>query len=102
MRKISPRALIAAMTAVAAVALAACGEPDTKTEGRNAGNAAADLSEPPALPSKPITLNVIDGGGDLQLSQPAIDTFVKDNPRLVGKVTYSKSTGPELAGKIQA
>ncbi len=56
----------------------------------------------PSCPSKPVTLNVIDGGGDLQLSQPAIDEFVKDNPKLVSKVTYSKSTGPELAGKIQA
>jgi putative spermidine/putrescine transport system substrate-binding protein len=60
------------------------------------------MSSAPALPAKPITLDVIDGGGDLQLSQPAIDEFVKDHPKLVDKVTYSKSTGPELAGKIQA
>jgi len=101
MRKISRRSLIAAAAAMA-VGLTACGEPDTKEQGSGASDTLADLSSPPALPAKPITLNVIDGGGDLQLSQPAIDEFVKDNPKLVDKVTYSKSTGPELAGKIQA
>ena len=102
MRKISRGSLIAAIAATVAVGLAACGSPETKTQGSTASDAPADLSGAPALPAKPITLNVIDGGGDLQLSQPAIDEFVDDNPKLVDKVTYSKSTGPELAGKIQA
>ena len=102
MRMISRRSLAAAVAAAMAVGLAACGSPDTKTESTGTGNSASDLSAPPALPKRPITLNVIDGGGDLQLSQPAIDEFVRNNPKLVAKVTYSKSTGPELAGKIQA
>jgi putative spermidine/putrescine transport system substrate-binding protein len=101
MRKFSRRSLLAAAAAMA-VGLGACGEPETKQQGSKASGSAADLSSPPALPAKPITLNVIDGGGDLQLSQPAIDEFVHGNPKLVKKVTYSKSTGPELAGKIQA
>lgn len=101
MRKISRRSLIAAAAAVA-VGLAGCGEPETKQQGSQPSDTLADLSSPPALPTKPIRLNVIDGGGDLQLSQPAIDEFVKGHPKLVDKVTYSKSTGPELAGKIQA
>jgi putative spermidine/putrescine transport system substrate-binding protein len=102
MHTIGRRSLIAAVAAAMAVGLAACGEPDTKTQDSRASGALADLSGPPALPTRPITLNVIDGGGDLQLSQPAIDEFVKEHPKLVDKVTYSKSTGPELAGKIQA
>ncbi len=100
MRRISRGTLVAAVAAAMAVGVAACGEPETKEEGTSEG--LAQLSSPPKLPSKPVTLNVIDGGGDLQLSQPAIDEFVKANPKLVSKVTYSKSTGPELAGKIQA
>ena len=100
MRRISRGTLAAMVAAAMAVGVAACGEPETKEEGTSEG--LAQLSSPPKLPSKPVTLNVIDGGGDLQLSQPAIDEFVKDNPKLVSKVTYSKSTGPELAGKIQA
>jgi len=85
-----------------AAGLVACGEPESKTESPAATDGLAELTSAPALPPKPIVLNVIDGGGDLQLSQPAIDEFVKDNPKLVSKVTYSKSTGPELAGKVQA
>jgi putative spermidine/putrescine transport system substrate-binding protein len=102
MRKISRRSLLAAGAAALAGGLTACGgSPKTKTSTA-ASNVASDLSGPPALPTHPITLNVIDGGGDLQLSQPAIDQFVRTNSKLVTKVTYSKSTGPELAGKIQA
>jgi putative spermidine/putrescine transport system substrate-binding protein len=100
MRRISRGTLVAAVATAMAVGVAACGEPETKQEGTSEG--LAQLSSAPALPSKPVTLNVIDGGGDLQLSQPAIDEFAKQNPKLVSKVTYSKSTGPELAGKIQA
>jgi putative spermidine/putrescine transport system substrate-binding protein len=102
MLKISTSSLIASLAAVVALALAACGEPAKKEQTSGGGGGLAQLSGPPALPAKPITLNVIDGGGNLQLSQPAIDEFVKAHPKLVAKVTYSKSTGPELAGKIQA
>ena len=102
MRRISRNALVATVAAIMAVGLAACGDAEEKDAGDTASGGLAQLSEPPALPAKPVTLNVIDGGGDLQLSQPAIDEFVKNNPKLVSKVTYSKSTGPELAGKIQA
>ena len=101
MRKIVSSSLVVAMAATV-VGLAACGEPEKKSEEAREGGALAQLSEAPALPDTPVTINVIDGGGDLQLSQPAIDEFVKNNPKLVSKVTYSKSTGPELAGKIQA
>ena len=105
MRKISRRSLLGGVVAAIAVGLAACGgSPETKTQGP-ASNSASDLSAPPALPSSPITLNVIDGGGDLQLSQPAIDQFVRTNSKLVSKVTYSKSTGwplmPRAGGAIQ-
>lgn len=101
MHKIGQRSLVAAAMAVA-LGVAACGEPESKNEDSTASKGLAELSAAPALPSKPVTLNVIDGGGDLQLSQPAIDEFAKLNPKLVSKVTYSKSTGPELAGKVQA
>src|SRR4051794_18637195 len=103
MRTISRRSLVAAVAATVAVGLAACGdEPAKKQPAAGASKGLPQLSGPPALPAKPVTLNVIDGGGDLQLSQPAIDEFVKRNPKLVSKVTYSKSTGPELAGKVHA
>ena len=96
------RSLTAALAATMIAGLAACGEPEEKTEKPKQPSGPAQLTAAPKLPAKPVTINVIDGGGDLQLSQAAIDQFVKDNPKLVSKVTYSKSTGPELAGKVQA
>jgi putative spermidine/putrescine transport system substrate-binding protein len=92
-----------ALAVTMSAGLVACGsEPTTKTDTSAATGGPAELKAAPALSGKPVALNVIDGGGDLQLSQPAIDQFVKDNPKLFSKVTYSKSTGPELAGKVQA
>jgi putative spermidine/putrescine transport system substrate-binding protein len=98
----SRRTFLAALASTAALGPAACGEPETKAPAPEGSGALAELTAPPALPTSPITLNVIDGGGDLQLSRPAIDEFVSEHPRLVRRVTYSKAAGPELAGKIQA
>jgi putative spermidine/putrescine transport system substrate-binding protein len=49
-----------------------------------------------------VTLNILDVAGNLQLTQGMIDDFVKANPDVVSKVTYSKSTSPEMPGKIKA
>jgi putative spermidine/putrescine transport system substrate-binding protein len=56
----------------------------------------------PALPSSPVALNVIDVAGQLQLTQGAIEAFVRANPKLVSKVTFSQAPAPELPGKIMA
>ncbi|HET6234083.1 MAG TPA: extracellular solute-binding protein [Acetobacteraceae bacterium] len=56
----------------------------------------------PTLPTSPVTLNVIDVAGQLQLTQHAIETFVKDNPTLVSKVSFSQAPAPELPGKLKA
>ncbi len=63
-------------------------------------NAHATVS--PTLPSAPVALNVVDVAGQLQLTQRAMDTFAKDNPKLVSKITYSQAPAPELPGKIKA
>ena len=57
---------------------------------------------PPPLPTSPVTLNVVDIAGQLQLTQGAIDTFVKANPKLISKVNFSQAPAPELPGKIKA
>ncbi|MCW3840756.1 extracellular solute-binding protein [Micromonospora yasonensis] len=56
----------------------------------------------PEKPAKAVTLNILDVAGNLQLTQGMIDEFVSKNPDIVSKVTYSKATAPELAGKIKA
>jgi putative spermidine/putrescine transport system substrate-binding protein len=62
----------------------------------------ARAAAPPGLPTSPVTLNVIDVAGQLQLTQHAIETFVKDNPTLVSKVSFSQAPAPELPGKLKA
>jgi putative spermidine/putrescine transport system substrate-binding protein len=67
--------------------------------GMAAGSARA---EAPPLPSSPVTLNIIDVGGALALTQKAIDKYRAEHPKLVSKITYTKAPAPELAGKIKA
>lgn len=62
------------------------------------GSAFAQL----ALPKSPVTLNVIDPAGNLALTQKAIENYRKAKPNLVSRITFTKATAPELAGKIKA
>lgn len=86
-----------AAVAVAGMLAAACGSP-------NAGGGAKDVSpgDVPDNPKSPVTLNIIDVAGNLQLTQGMIDEFVKTHPKVIKKVTYTKATAPELPGKIKA
>jgi len=59
-------------------------------------------ASPPPLPSAPVVLNAIDVAGQLQLTQAAIESFVRANPKLVSKVNFSQAPAPELPGKIKA
>jgi ABC-type uncharacterized transport system YnjBCD substrate-binding protein len=81
-----------------ALAVAACGAPDSGGQG------AADLdpSSVPAKPKQPVTLNILDVAGNLQLTQGMIENFVKAHPDVVSKVTYTKGTAPEMPGKLKA
>jgi putative spermidine/putrescine transport system substrate-binding protein len=74
----------------------ACGAPDAS------GPSTSGNGEVPAKPGGAVTLNVLDVAGNLQLTQPMIDDFVAKNAGVVSKVTYSKATAPELAGKVKA
>jgi putative spermidine/putrescine transport system substrate-binding protein len=62
----------------------------------------AHAASAPPLPSSPVSLNVVDVAGQLQLTQGAMDAFAKANPKLVSKITYSQAPAPELPGKIKA
>ncbi|WP_448188637.1 ABC transporter substrate-binding protein [Azospirillum sp. sgz301742] len=56
----------------------------------------------PAIPSSPVTINVIDVAGNLALTQKAIENYRKANPNRVARFTFTKAPAPELAGKIKA
>lgn len=55
-----------------------------------------------ALPTSPVTLNIIDVAGNLALTQKAIENYRKAKPNLVSRITFTKAPAPELAGKIKA
>jgi putative spermidine/putrescine transport system substrate-binding protein len=56
----------------------------------------------PPLPAAPVSLNVMDAGGQLQLTQGAMEAYAKANPRLVSKISFSQAPAPELPGKLKA
>lgn len=55
-----------------------------------------------ALPTSPVTLNVVDVAGNLALTQKAIEAYAAAKPELVSRVTFTKAPAPELPGKIKA
>jgi putative spermidine/putrescine transport system substrate-binding protein len=76
--------------------LAGCGAPE------GPGASAVPASEVPEVPSEPVTLNILDVAGNLQLTQGMIDEFVETHPDIVSSVTYEQAAAPEMAGKIKA
>ncbi|MFC6085969.1 extracellular solute-binding protein [Sphaerisporangium aureirubrum] len=78
----------------------ACGAPEP------AGGGAAWADEPAAadvkMPAEPVTLNIVDVAGNLQLTQQIFDNYKAQNPKAVKNITYTKVTSPELAGKVKA
>ncbi len=73
--------------------------------GAMAGLAAATkarAASAPALPSEPVSLNVVDVAGQLQLTQRAMEDFAKANPKLVSNIAFSQAPAPELPGKLKA
>ncbi|MFF5262661.1 extracellular solute-binding protein [Actinomadura viridis] len=91
----TPSALVLAGCLVAW--LAGCGAPESGN-GSAAEPAPADVR----TPSRPVTLNIVDVAGNLQLTQQIFENYKARNPKLVSRVTYTKVTAPELAGKVKA
>ena len=54
------------------------------------------------IPSAPVTINVLDVAGNLQLTKQMMENFKTAHPEIVSNVTYATATAPELAGKLQA
>lgn len=55
-----------------------------------------------AVVAAPVSLNVVDVAGNLQLTQKAIEAFREKNPNLVSNVTFTNAPAPQLPGKIKA
>ncbi len=100
MRYFKRSGTIIAMFATVAAILSGCSSPGPSASAKNSvSNTPVSL---PAKPSHPVTLNILDIAGNLQLTQGMIENFAKANPDIVSGVTYSKSPAPAMAGKLQA
>ncbi len=55
-----------------------------------------------AAVAAPVSLNIVDVAGNLQLTQKAIEAFRDKNPTLVSSVTLTNAPAPQLPGKIKA
>ncbi len=56
----------------------------------------------PAMPKSPVTINITDPAGNLQLTRSAIDEYQKKHPELLSKINIVMATAPELPGKLKA
>lgn len=56
----------------------------------------------PALPGKPVAINVMDVGGALALLQPAFEHYRSTRPQHVSRIGFVKAPAPELASKLRA
>jgi putative spermidine/putrescine transport system substrate-binding protein len=88
---------LVAVAAATALAASACGAP-----GGNTPAAPVSANAIPDKPAKPVTLNILDVAGNLQLTQGMLDNFVKEHPDVVAKITTSTGKAPDLAGKVKA
>src|SRR5918997_6565705 len=85
----------AAGFAVCALVVTACGAPDEGDSGSTEGTV-------PDKPANPVSLNILDVAGNLQLTQPMIENFAKENPGIVSKVNFQTGRAPDLAGKVKS
>src|SRR5947209_5633946 len=90
------RRFLLAVLSVAALA-AACTAPNNN--GATASSSGGDVPEKPA---SPVTLNVVDVAGNLALTQPMLDDFVKQHPDVISKINTQVAKAPDLPGKLAA
>ena len=53
-------------------------------------------------PKSPVAINIADPAGNLRLTRPAIDEYVKKHPELISKINIITATAPEIPGKLKA
>ncbi|MDR0344890.1 MAG: extracellular solute-binding protein [Nocardiopsaceae bacterium] len=55
-----------------------------------------------ALPSSPVTLNLVDVAGDTQVAQPMINAYIKAHPKYLSKVNFETGDATEIVSKLKA
>jgi putative spermidine/putrescine transport system substrate-binding protein len=55
-----------------------------------------------AMPTSPVSLNIVDVAGNLALTQRPIEAYAAAKPKAVSRITFTKAPSPELPGKLKA
>src|SRR6187200_1852308 len=63
---------------------------------------AITFAGPAAYAQAPITLSIIDVGGDLSSVQPIVENYRKANPNKIKEIRIQRAPQPELPAKIKA
>ncbi|MDQ3709471.1 MAG: extracellular solute-binding protein [Actinomycetota bacterium] len=90
------------MLVVLAMLAVACGAPEAPPAAGDGASEAAGSENGESAAGEPVTLNVIDVAGNLQLTQPMIDAYVEANPDKVSQVNYDQAPAPDLAGRVRS
>ena len=64
--------------------------------------AIAVITAPAAHAADPVSINIVDVAGNLQLTQKAFEAFKAKYPQLVSNITFTNAPAPQLPGKIKA
>jgi putative spermidine/putrescine transport system substrate-binding protein len=60
------------------------------------------VTAPAAHAADPVSINIVDVAGNLQLTQKAFEAFKEKYPQLVSNITFTNAPAPQLPGKIKA
>lgn len=79
------------------VAAAAC-----SSNGSGAGPSKAPTEDQITMPTKPVTLNLVDVAGDMQVAQPMIEAYMKKFPQYLAKVNFDTGDATQIVSKLKA
>jgi len=65
-------------------------------------SAVSMVTAPAAHAADPVSINIVDVAGNLQLTQKAFEAFKEKYPQLVSNITFTNAPAPQLPGKIKA
>jgi putative spermidine/putrescine transport system substrate-binding protein len=68
----------------------------------SAVTAVSMVTAPAAHAADPVSINIVDVAGNLQLTQKAFEAFKAKYPQLVSNITFTNAPAPQLPGKIKA
>lgn len=103
LRRLAIGTVTLALVAGAAACSGSSGAPGSSSapaSGTNGGGAAASGALP--MPSSPVTLNLVDVAGDMQVAQPMIEDYMKKFPQYLAKVNFDTGDATEIVSKLQA